>query len=128
MDWHMNLSGSGVDAPAEGEDAMGLLARFIDDLKARGHSIREAVFDSGGGEQSMLPAEEPAEAPPAEEPFGTESEPQAPDPEPVPAEEPPAEPAAEPVEEAGAVDSDDGAAAEVGADPGTLDGPPPAGS
>lgn len=139
MDWHMTLHGSGPDAPAEGEDAPSLLARFVDELKARGHEVADAMFNDAslkapGPAEEPEPAGTPAAEEPAaaDEPFGTESEPQVADAGPavqaVPGDFTGATAVDEPVEEAGGPDSDDSGGAEVGADPGAIDSSPPAGA
>lgn len=69
-EWQITLHGAGPDNPAPGEDGGSLLARFVDDLKARGHEVHQALFDHMGHEvdENPPPAPQEGEAPAAEEP------------------------------------------------------------
>jgi hypothetical protein len=111
--WKVIVQGIGSLGNGTAADVESILDRFLDDLKARGHSITTASAAVEPAEPAGPPAEEPAvlPAPEPEAPFGTESEPETAD-----------------VEVPSGPDSGDSGGTEVGPDPGTVYSPPPTGN
>lgn len=74
-DWHISIQGVGChhnkDYPA---DANRMARKFVEDLRAAGHTVTEATFTSGGKEALLEPPnmpwlyQDPANAPAAEAP------------------------------------------------------------